>query len=71
MANAFYAIAGNGVGGNLHIVLDDYNLENSHVRSCIEQARDCGDLAGEMLGWLLLGASKSQRARAARRKYDA
>lgn len=65
MVSAFYAIPGNEVGGSLHIVLDDQNLEDSNVRFCIEGAHERGDLAGELLGWLLLGASRSQRARAA------
>jgi hypothetical protein len=28
---AYYAKPGNSAGGNLHLVLDNYNVKNSHV----------------------------------------
>lgn len=34
LANKIYEI--NNVGGLLHIVLDDGNLKNNHIESCIE-----------------------------------
>lgn len=35
---AFYSLNGNGTGGRLHIVLDDYNIEDSHIEYCIASA---------------------------------
>ena len=61
----------NCVGCCLHIVTDDGNLENSHVRFCVTWANrdehkgpehdDCRELAN-----LLLGMSKTQRKRVVR-----
>lgn len=51
----------NPAGGSLHIVLDDGNVEDSHVEFCIEYARQNGDIEGNRLGKILLGKSKSQR----------
>jgi hypothetical protein len=54
-------LPGNGCGGSLHIVLDDENIEDEHVRFCIDYALANGDLAGARLGAVLLSMSKTQR----------
>lgn len=59
----YYALPDNGVGGSLHIVLDDDNIENHHIQWCIEHAQEKGDVEGVRLGNLLLKASKTQRKR--------
>ena len=61
LAECYYGLPGNGVGGSLHIVLDDENIENGHVLFCWEQAIHTGDGPGEYLAWLLLGMSETQR----------
>lgn len=41
-------------GGNLHIVLEDGNLEDNHIQYCIQSALDEMDGDGAVLGnWLL------------------
>jgi hypothetical protein len=71
---AYYTFPGCGVGGCLHIVLDDGNIEDSNIHYCIECASDPTfwvsqthysghDEAGELLGRLLLLLSKTQRAK--------
>jgi len=57
----YYQREGNSVGGNLHIVLDDGNVERSHVEFCLERATAEGDEAGVVLARLLLAASRTQR----------
>lgn len=57
----YYAQAGNGAGGSLHVVLDDGNVADSHVIFCIEWAKREGDKAGEIIGELLLLMSSTQR----------
>jgi hypothetical protein len=57
----YYQRDGNGAGGNLHIVLDDGNVERSHVEFCLERATAEGDEAGVVLARLLLAASRTQR----------
>ena len=57
----YYQKPGNGVGGNLHIVLEDGNIENRHIRSCLRRARENEDLEGIKIAELLLRMSKTQR----------
>ena len=52
--------------GSLHIVLDDFNLEDQHVKFCIQYAKEQGDTEGAELGELLLQMSETQRAKVAR-----
>lgn len=47
--------------GSLHIVLEDNNIKDYHVRYCIEYALEEGDQEGAELGRILLKLSKSQR----------
>ena len=44
---------------NLHIVLADQNIRDSHVQWCIDNAED--DKEGAELGRILLSMSKKQR----------
>lgn len=62
----YYAQAGNGAGGSLHIVLDDFNLEDHSVQFCIEWAEERGDTEGAEIGRLLLQMTRSQRGRIAK-----
>jgi len=56
--------AGNEVGGNLFMVLSNYNIHNDHIQYCLNQANERGDQAGVDLAKLLLKASKTQRLKA-------
>jgi hypothetical protein len=47
--------------GSLHIVLDDGNVRDVHVKHCIESALERGDAEGHELACLLLGMSITQR----------
>lgn len=38
MIKRYYEIDGNGVGGALHIVLDDGNLETDSIQWCIDNS---------------------------------
>lgn len=77
LVNAYYSFPGCGVGGCLHIVLDDDNIETGHIEYCIECAKDHDfwvskehygghDEAGELLGRLLLLMSMTQRSKLAK-----
>jgi hypothetical protein len=35
---AYLELPGNETGGSLHIVMDDFNYEDEHVRHCVEHA---------------------------------
>ena len=67
---AYRDAPGNGLGGSLHIVLDDENVEDSHVQQCIENARVLGDLPGVKLGETILLMSRTQRLKLARKFYE-
>lgn len=56
----------NPVWGSLHIVLEDFNVHDSHVLLCIEDAERTGDQEGLELGQILLQMSKSQRLKLGR-----
>lgn len=58
---AYYSIHGNNVGGRLHIVLDDGNINNSDIKWCIDYASSKNDNEAVLLGKMLLGASLTQR----------
>lgn len=58
---AFYQQPGNGAGGSLHIVLDDLNVEDSHVDWCREYAAKNGDHDGVFLAELLLQYTDDER----------
>ena len=57
----------NPAWGSLHIVLDDANLEDSHVEFCVQWAEQRGDFEGAALARLLLRLSKTQRGRISKR----
>lgn len=61
MINAYYQMPNTGLGGSLHIVLEDPNYNDSHVQWCINYAIDTGDIHGQLLGELLLTMSQTQR----------
>jgi hypothetical protein len=61
LVKAFYAKPGNGVGGKLHVVLEDRNVETSHVQFCLDAAKEAGDEDAVALAELLLRMSTTQR----------
>jgi hypothetical protein len=56
----FYALPDNGVGGNLHVVLDDNNWQRCHVEFCRTEASNGGDIAGMRFAELLLTLTDEQ-----------
>lgn len=48
-------------GGNLHVVLDDGNVEDKDIVFCINEAKDGGDLLGELIGEILLRIPEGER----------
>ncbi|OGO11234.1 MAG: hypothetical protein A2Y53_07615 [Chloroflexi bacterium RBG_16_47_49] len=59
----YYAKPGNGVGGSLHIVLEDGNTQDVHVNKCLEWAKEQGDIDGIVLAELLLKMTRTQRGK--------
>lgn len=59
----YYRAPGNGAWGSLHVVLDDGNVRDDHVRGCIEWAIERSDKEGEELARILLRMSKTQRGK--------
>ena len=57
----FKELPDNSVGGYLHIVIDDGNIENSHIQCCLGTAEENEDTTAALLAKLLLKMSKTQR----------
>ena len=57
----YYSKPENCVGGSLHIVLDDENIEDEHIKWCKNYAKEKGDNEGVLLAELLLKATIQQR----------
>lgn len=62
-------LGNNWTWGSLHIVLEDFNVEDAHVQSCIECAERENDHDGLVLAKILLTKSKSQRIKLGEGKY--
>lgn len=67
---AYRDLPGNGVGGALHIVLDDGNIDDSSILFCKKYAEERGDVNGARLCKILLKMSKTQRAALSHRFYN-
>lgn len=61
----FLAAPGNLTGGVLHIVLEDYNVNDKDVAFCRDEAMRAGDVFGRIIASLLLRMSRTQRLRLA------
>lgn len=62
-AELYYRLPKNGSGGTLHVVLDDGNLEDVHVRDCMMDAIGEDDYLGYLIAHLLLQMPQWQRER--------
>jgi len=71
LACAYYATPGNSTGGNLHVVLEDENLDDGHVQRCLERAEQEADSDGIKLANALLAMTKTQRRRLRRQLHEA
>lgn len=67
IVQAFYSLPGNSCGGGLHIVVDDYNVEDDNILWCISDERNVGEYAEKYtqdvkwLGSLLLQYTEEER----------
>lgn len=58
---------GMGVWGSLHVALDDYNVDDYSVRSCLTLAQERGDIPGVELAKELLKMKPTARNKLAHR----
>lgn len=70
LVQAYCRMEGNAVGGALHIVIEDLNIEDDHVRWCYRDALQRNDWLGATLALLLLQMTKTQRIKIAHRYSD-
>jgi len=61
LAKLYMEEFGNVLGGNLHIVLSDGNLELGHIQFCLEEATYQGDHVGVALAKCLAELTKAER----------
>lgn len=69
LAKVYCAKPGNGAGGNLHLVLGNGNVNDNHVRFCLDQAKAAGDPDGVELATKLLSMTRTQRHKVAAHIY--
>ena len=69
MVRAYQAKDGNSVGGSLHIVLADGNIDAGSVKWCIQHALERKDYDGLALGRALARMSDTQRRKLHRLFY--
>lgn len=69
LLKVYCAKPGNGVGGALHIVLDDGNIDDRHVLWCKAHATEIGDQDGAVIAEKLVSMTKTQRKRLAAMMY--
>jgi hypothetical protein len=60
-AKFYISELGNVVGGNLHIVLSDGNVNDGCVKFCIQEAEKNSDWVGAALGKCLLELTEEER----------
>lgn len=53
VVDAFIALPGNNLGGELHIALEDGNLDDDDLAYCSQSARSVGDGPGQRIAQLL------------------
>lgn len=70
LCERYYEQAGNELGGSLHILLDDFNVEHQHVEFCILQASLNQDQFGAALAGLILVLSKTQRLKLVHKLHE-
>ena len=51
-------------GGNLHIILDDFNVEDSSIIACYEFSKENKDYLGMLICSKLMGIDESERVEA-------
>ena len=59
----YYEKDGNAAGGNLHIVLDDGNLDDGSILFCINNCIERNDVDGLRLCKILFACSMTQRGK--------
>lgn len=65
----YYELPHDGLGGNLHIVIEDQNIRDSDIQFCKEQAEAEGDELGVLIADALMQMSKTQRLKIASKYY--
>lgn len=65
LVETLYSLPQHGVGGHLHIVLDDGNVQDDDLAYCLDRAREDGCAACYALALILLQMSGTQRRKIA------
>lgn len=66
LINLYVETFDNTVGGNLHIVISDGNLEDEHIQYCLTNATEQKDHVGVAIAQVLLEMTPAER----REVYD-
>lgn len=66
LVNKYVSKLGNEHGGSFHIILEDCNIDDRHVRFCLEDAESNKDMEGIYIARKLMQMSRTQRTKIAR-----
>ncbi len=61
LVDAYYALPGNEVGGNCHVVLEDKNLDTGSILWDLKYCEEQGDVAGAEIMRAMLQMTRTQR----------
>lgn len=64
LVSEYDSIPENICGGNLHIMLDDFNVDDSSTMSCYEWAKENKDYLGMLICSKLMSIDESERIEA-------
>lgn len=70
LAERYMTRPGNLSGGSLHVVLEEGDVDDASVASCVPYAEAMGDAEGAELARLMLRMSPTQRGKIARIAYS-
>lgn len=69
LVRAYFAKPGNGAGGNLHVALDDGNLDNGSLQFCLSECEREHDYDGATIMRLMLQMTRTQRRHICEKVY--
>ena len=69
LCKEYYQLSGNSAGGNLHIVLDDGNVNDEAINLCLEASQANSDGRGYLICRKIMKLSEKQRNILVNRHY--
>ncbi len=62
LVRQLYATEYGAVGGTMHVVTDDWNLEDDHVAFCVKESQNCGGPLEQKVAAAFAAMTEAERA---------